>query len=500
MGRTTVYSGGESRSSTPLQILWPKFMVSRSKLVTRHRWDVPTGRSIAWWKKLTPPQLFVGSFAGLVLLGTVGLNQIPSFYVSGQPLTVLDAAFTATSAVCVTGLTVVDTATHFTFAGQLFLLTLIQLGGLGMLSLTSLIIVALGRRLSLRSESLTVRGARECVPEIDVRALTLDIVRFTLVFEILGAVGLWLLWSPKLGLGAAIWPAVFHSVSAFCNAGFSTNSQSLIDWQSSPLSLVLIGGLIVVGGLGFLTMEEVYTKLWLKRGNLKINRRLSVHCRMVLGVTLLLILMGWGIFAILEWRGVLAHLPWHERLANALFMSITARTAGFNSIDYATACDSTNFVTMIFMMIGGSPGSTAGGLKTTTVAIIGLVAWSKWRGYETTVLANRSIREDTIQRAIGLLAVSGGIVALGTMLLLFSESQTSVDNGFLKYSFEAVSAVNTVGLSLGVTPNLNSFSKGLLAFLMFFGRVGPLTLVAAFVIQRPTLRGFRLAYEDVDIG
>jgi len=181
-------------------------------------------------------------------------------------------------------------------------------------------------------------------------------------------------------------------------------------------------------------------------------------------------------------------------------MSVTARTAGFNSIDYAAACDSTNFVTMIFMMIGGSPGSTAGGLKTTTFALIGLVAWSKLRGSETTVWANRSIREDTIYRAVGLLAISGAVIAVGTMLLLFSESQKTIPNGFLKYSFEAVSAVNTVGLSMGVTANLNSFSKVLLAFLMFFGRVGPLTVVAAFIIQRPTLRGFRLAYEDVDIG
>ena len=472
-------------------------MVSRKK-VTHHRWDVPSGSSVPWWQRLTPPQIFIGSFLILVLVGTLGLNQVPSFYTNGQPLSLLDSVFTATSAVCVTGLTIVDTATHFTFSGQLFLLTLIQLGGLGMLSLTSLIIVALGRRLSLRSESLTMGKTRESLPEIDTRALTLDVFRFTMIIEAAGAIGLWFIWAPRLGLREAIWPAIFHSISAFCNAGFSTNSSSLIEYQTSPLSLILIGGLIIVGGLGFLTMEECYIKLWLKRS--EPNRRLSVHSRMVLGVSLLLTFVGFLVFLILEWRGVLSHLAWHDKMINALFMSITSRTAGFNSIDYASACDSTNFVTMIFMMIGGSPGSTAGGLKTTTFAIIGLVAWAKLRGYETTVLANRSIREETIQRAIGLLAVSGGVMALGTMLLLFSESQASVANGFLKYSFEAVSAVNTVGLSLGVTPDLNPISKSLLVFLMFFGRVGPLTLVAGFVIQRPTLRGFRLAYEDVDIG
>ncbi|MBL8891918.1 MAG: potassium transporter TrkH [Planctomycetaceae bacterium] len=473
-------------------------MVSRNKSVPRHRWDVPTGRSVPWWQKLTPPQLFIGSFALMIAMGTVGLWTVPSFYVQGQPLSLYDAAFTSTSAVCVTGLTVVDTGTHFTFSGQLFLLVLIQLGGLGMLSLTSLIIIALGRRLSLRSESLTNVGGSNREFEIDVRTLTRDIVRFTVWIEVTGAVCLWAIWAPQVGMREAIWPAIFHSISAFCNAGFSTNSTSLIEHQNSPLTLLVIGGLVIAGGLGFLTLEECYTKYWSKRG--QVRQRLSLHCRLVLATSLVLILLGFVVFLVLEWRGVLSHLSWWDRVNNALFMSITARTAGFNCIDYSEACDSTNFATMLLMMIGGSPGSTAGGLKTTTFAVIGLVAWARLCGHETTVLSNRSIREETIQRAIGLLAVSGGVIALGTMLLLFSESQSAIPNGFLKCSFEAVSAVNTVGLSLGVTPNLNSYSKLLLSCLMFFGRVGPLTLVAAFVVQRPTLKGFRFAYEDVDIG
>lgn len=473
-------------------------MVSRKKTIPRHRWDVPTGRSVPWWQKLTPPQLFIGSFALMIVLGTIGLSTVPGFYVKGQPLSWHDAAFTATSAVCVTGLTVVDTGTHFTFSGQLFLLLLIQLGGLGMLSLTSLIIVALGRRLSLRSESLTTVGGSNRQFEVDVRTLTRDVVRFTMWIEGIGALCLWAIWAPQIGMRQAVWPAVFHSVSAFCNAGFSTNTNSLIGYQNSQLSLLVIGGLIIAGGLGFLTLEECYAKYWSQRGKMK--RKLSLHCRLVLITSLVLVLLGFVVFLVLEWRGVLSHLPWWDRVNNALFMSITARTAGFNCIDYADACDSTNFATMLLMLIGGSPGSTAGGLKTTTFALIGLVAWAKFRGHETTVLSNRSIREETIHRAIGLLAVSGGVIAFGTMLLLFSESQSSIQNGFLKLSFEAVSAVSTVGLSLGVTPDLNAFSKLLLACLMFFGRVGPMTLVAAFVVQRPTLKGFRFAYEDVDIG
>ncbi len=471
-------------------------MKSRKK-IKHHRWDVPQGRQVVWWQRLTPPQLFIGSFALLILIGTVGLRAVPDFYVDGRPLSWQDALFTATSAVCVTGLTVVDTATYFTRSGQAFLLGLIQLGGLGMLSLTSLVIVAIGKRLSLRSEMITV-GPRLTVPEIDIRRLTLDIAKFTFFIEGVGALGLWLIWAPHLGWWDAAWHAVFHSVSAFCNAGFSTFSDSLVMWQTSSLTLLLISFLVILGGFGFLTMEECYMKIadrtWSK------SHRLSLHSRIVIWTTAVLLLGGFTLFTVLEWRGVFSHMAWYDRLSNGFFMSVTARTAGFNTIDYSSASDSSNFATMLLMMIGGSPGSAAGGLKTTTFALIGFIAWSKLLGRETTVVFNRSIPEDALKRAIGLLVVSVSAVAGGTLLLLLSQSQDTVDNGFLKYSFETVSAVNTVGLSMGVTGQLNSFSKSLLIFLMFFGRVGPLALVAAFVIRRPGSSRFRLAYEGVNVG
>ncbi len=468
-----------------------------SQLFRHHRWDVPTGQTSAWRQPITPPQMFVGSFLLLIVVGTVVLRTVPALYANGQPLGWVDSLFTATSAVCVTGLIVVDTATHFSWAGQAFLLLLIQLGGLGMLSLTSLIIVALGKRLSVRSEMVTV-GSPVVNPDIDVKRLTVDIVRFTLLLEAVGAVLLWLQWGPRLGYREAVWHAIFHSVSAFCNAGFSTFSDSLVGWQAAPLSLVTVGLLVIGGGLGFLTMEECYLKVVKRiRGR---TYRLSLHSRLVLVTTLWLIIGGGVLFTVLEWRGVLSSLPWWDRLCNGVFMSVTARTAGFNSIDYAAAGESTNFATMLLMMVGGSPGSTAGGLKTTTFALIGLVAWSKLRGQETTVFANRSIPEDTLKRAIGLLVVAVGIVVVGTLLLLICQSQLPQTDGFLKYSFEAVSAVNTVGLSLGVTADLTPLSRLLVASLMFFGRVGPLTLVAAFVVLRPDGHRFRLAYEDVTVG
>lgn len=441
--------------------------------------------------------MFLGSFALLVGLGTLGLVSVPAFYVDGEPLGWQDALFTSTSAVCVTGLVLVDTATHFTFLGQLFLLLLIQLGGLGMLSLTSLIIVALGKKLSVRSESLSV-GVGAPVPEVDVRKLVKDVARFTFTLEAAGAIALWLIWGPKLGYQEAIWPAIFHSVSAFCNAGFSIFSDSLISWQSSPATLAVISGLVVIGGLGFLTMEECFLKMFDRKWST--SHRLSLHSRLVVWTTLLLLLGGGLLFIVLEWRGVLSHLTWPDRIANGLFMSVTARTAGFNSVPYIEACDSSNFATILLMMIGGSPGSTAGGLKTTTFILLGLLAWSKLRGEETTVFANRSVPEETLERAMGLMVVSVGIVVIGTLLLLLSESLNPIPNGFLRHSFEVVSAVNTVGLSLDVTNQLNVFSRGLITLLMFFGRVGPLTVVAAFAISRKFKGRYRLAYEDVTVG
>lgn len=485
--------GGDARVESTLTTL----SMPGSQLFRHHRWDVPSGQTSVWRQPITAPQLFVGSFCGLILVGTLVLRLVPALYVGGQPLGWVDSLFTATSAVCVTGLIVVDTATHFSWAGQAFLLLLIQLGGLGMLSLTSLIIVALGKRLSVRSEMVAV-GSPVVNPDIDVKQLTVDIVRFTLLLELVGAILLWLQWGPRLGYREAVWHAVFHSVSAFCNAGFSTFSDSLVGYQSAPLTLLTVGLLVIAGGLGFLTMEECYLKVVKQtRGR---SYRLSLHSRLVLVTTLWLLVVGGVLFTVLEWRGVLSALPWWDRCSNGLFMSVTARTAGFNSIDYASACESTNFATMLLMMVGGSPGSTAGGLKTTTFALIGLIAWSKLRGQETTVFANRSIPEDTLKRATGLLVVAVGIVVFGMLLLLILQSQQSQQDGFLKYAFETVSAVNTVGLSLGVTDDLTPLSRLLVASLMFFGRVGPLTLVAAFVVLRPDGHRFRLAYEDVTLG
>jgi trk system potassium uptake protein TrkH len=466
------------------------------RVVSARLWDLPVGRAPTFWQRVTPPQMFVGSFLLLVVLGTLGLKLLPGLY-TGRPLGWLDALFTATSAVCVTGLVVEDTATFFTPAGQAFILLLIQLGGLGMIAFASLIILALGGRLSLRQMDVTV-GSLDANPQIDARRLIFDIVLFTFGIELVGAASLYALWGPRMGWQEAAWPAVFHSVSAFCNAGFSTFSDNLIGLRQSPASLAVVMALIVAGGLGFLTLEELYIRLvpW-KSGPVV---RMSLHSRLVLLTTAVVIVGGAALAGLLEWDRTLAGLPAGDRVTNAFFISVTARTAGFNSIDYGRAAEGTNFLTILLMMIGGSPGSTAGGVKTTTVALLGLLAWSRLRGASVTSVWGRSVREEVTDRAIGLFVVAFGIVTVGIFILAITEPSAGRSFGFLDHMFEAVSAFNTVGLSTGVTPHLTTAGRVVAIALMFVGRVGPLTFAAALSVRQLDGRKFRYAYEDVEVG
>lgn len=462
-------------------------------------WNLPAAADVR--DILTPPRLLLGSFLGLILFGTLGLKLLPGLYV-GEGLGWLDALFTATSAVCVTGLIVVDTATYFTVWGQAFLLLLIQLGGLGILTFTTLIILALGKRLSLHHEAVTATHA-EIAPEVDFRHLVRNIVMFTFVLEAIGAVLLFMAWAPRYDTGAAAWHAVFHAISAFCNAGFSTFSDSLMGFSAHPGVLSVVMGLVVLGGVGFLALAEL--SILARRRREGRTMIVSLHTRLVLAVTGLLLVSGWVMFTALEWTNTLASMPAWGKLANGLFMSVTARTAGFNTVDYAVTADSTNFLTMLFMSIGGSPGSTAGGLKTTTFALIGLLAFSRLMGRQVTSVRNRSIPEETIQRAVGLFVVAFGVMTAGTFLYSALEIQAAghgqVAGAFIEHMFEAVSAFNTVGLSMGVTDGLSTPSRLLTIALMYLGRVGPLTFAAAIALDRPNAAGeFRYAYEDVIVG
>lgn len=450
-------------------------------------------------RRLTAPQLFVASFAALIGAGTLGLRLLPGLY-TGAGLSWIDALFTATSAVCVTGLIVVDTATFFTPLGQGFLLLLIQLGGLGMIAFTTVIILLLGRRLSLRQEALSRGTTADVAPDLDLAMLSRDVLRFTFMIEAVGALLLYVFWIPRHGWAGAIWPAIFHSISAFCNAGFSTFSDSLVGAGHEAAVLTIVMLLVVAGGLGFLTLEEFAQ--WRRADRSERRFRLSLHSRLVLATTGGLLLAGWAAFAIMEWNNTLSMLAVHDKLVNALFLSVTPRTAGFNTIDYAQATPSTNFLTILLMFVGGSPGSTAGGVKTTTFILLGLLAISRVRGHVIVNVWNRSVPEETLQRAVGLAVVAFTAVTAGIFVLTWTESS---GNGrgpsFLGLMFEVASAFNTVGLSMNTTAGLSDFGRVLTTLLMFVGRVGPLTFAAALLVR---LRGgdesYRYAYEDVAIG
>lgn len=460
---------------------------------TLRRWDFAVGK-LPWWRRLTPPQLFVGSFALMIVLGTAGMKLLPGMF-AAEPLSWEDSLFTVTSAVCVTGLTVVDTGTRFTPLGQFYLLALIQLGGLGMIAFTSLIILALGGRLSLQQEAIASSSAETSL--IDPRRLVFDIIRFTFTIEAIGALFLYVLWAPRWGWAGAAWPAAFHSVSAFCNAGFSLFPDNLVGLQQSSGTLIAVMVLIVLGGLGFLALEEIYPLLKPQRDRRKI--RVSLHTRLVLGSTAILIPAGALAFGWLEWNRTLDGLPLLDRIVNAFFLSVTPRTAGYNSIDYGQASDTTNFLTVLLMMIGGSPGSTAGGVKTTTFALLGLLAWSRLRGEQAASIFGRSVPGDTIDRAIGLFVIAFGIVTLGILVLTLTEHQAGTGR-FLDQMFEAVSAFNTVGLSTGITPKLTLPGRLVITSLMFVGRVGPLAVAASLARPSRAASQFRYAYEDVMVG
>ncbi len=461
----------------------------------QRRWDLPTGARRKRFSELSSAEQFVLSFVGLIVLGTLGFKVLPGLY-QAESLSVTDALFTATSAICVTGLIVVDTQTYFTFWGQAYILLLIQLGGVGVITFASLIITALGGRPSLRAEQ-AVSGSQHSIADVPAKKMIIDILKFTFLCEATGALVLFLLWGPSMGWSKAIWPAIFHSVSAFCNAGFSTNTLSLIPHSHSAATLLTISALIILGGIGFVVMEELSG--YFSAGSKRLHR-LSTHTKIVLIGTAFLVIAPVFAFAVFEWDKTLAQHTWGDKIANAIFLSVTPRTAGFNAIDYGQATDSTNFLTILLMTIGGSPGSTAGGMKTTVFMLLALMAWSRIRGKHGVIIFDRSIPEGTIQQAMGLFVVMLALSILGVLLLQATDDPLSQDHQIFQRAFEVSSAINTVGLSMGITPALSIPAKWVLVLLMFIGRVGPLALSAAVDSRLAQRENYRLAQEDVIIG
>ncbi len=427
---------------------------------------------------LKPTQLMISSFSLTICLGAV-LLTLPVSSTGNEPTPMLDALFTATSATCVTGLIVRDTATHFSMFGQLVILCLIQLGGLGIMTFSVFLALA-GRKRFGMSERLLIKDILDSDMLSDARKLITFIFVMTFSIELLGAVGLFAAWSGKFaGAGMTAYHALFHSISAFCNAGFSTFSDSLMGFSGDLATNVLICILIILGGLGFLTVRNIIGTIAARLGG---DRRTSVHLRVqpriVLTVSIALILFGALAFAAFETGSEALGCELKTNVLAAFFQSVTTRTAGFNTVDIGRLMPSTLFVMIILMFIGASPGSTGGGLKTTTFAVLWGAMTREFSDKRQVEIYRRTIPADTIQKALTVLLFYLVVVASSVVALLAIEPFPLID-----VLFEAVSAVGTVGLSTGITASLSPYSRVIVILLMFFGRLGPLTLGYALLLS-----------------
>jgi trk system potassium uptake protein TrkH len=448
--------------------------------------------------RLRPAGLAFLSFLILILSGALVL-LLPNMTPPGRGLRFIDALFTATSACCVTGLTVVDTGSAFSTIGQTAVMILIQLGGLGIMVLAAFLALAISRDVGLRERAM-LRDALNLGVQRGVPQTLAFIVSSTIICELAGAGVLFLsLGGRGLSPASRAFTSVFHSISAFCNAGFSTYTTNLEGFQRNPAFLLTIVVLLVLGGFGFIVLADCvrWLRPRLSRRRVhaaRLRARLSVQSLMVLTASGALLLGGWILFLVLEWNGSLAHLSWPHRLVCGLFMAATPRTAGFSCTSPAFWAPPTILLLMLLMVIGGAPGSTAGGSKVTTLGVIVATLAAQVRGREHPVVFRREIPVRIAGEALVVLALYLLALCAGTFVLLMSEGwdlQTTV--------FEAASAMGTVGLSLGATANLSTFGKVVICALMLVGRVGPLT-VALAVARRSSQSMARYPEERVMIG
>lgn len=430
-------------------------------------------------------QVATFGFAGVILMGAL-LLMLPISSVSGVVTPFVDALFTSTTAVCVTGLVVQDTGTYWTVFGQSVILLLIQIGGLGVVTIAASIAMLSGRKLGLMQRS-TMQDAVAAPKISGIAHLTVFIVITTLCIELLGAAVMAPVFCRDFGLGQGLWMAVFHSVSAFCNAGIDLMGirqpySSLTSYVGNPVINLTIMTLIVVGGIGFLTWDDVRTN------GFRLDRY-RMQSKVILLTTGLLILVPAIGFFFLEF----SDMPLGQRILSSLFQSVTPRTAGFNTVDLTAMTQAGQMTLIILMLIGGSPGSTAGGMKTTTFAVIIACAVAVFRRRDSAHIFKRRIGQDVVATALTLSFMYVGLCVGCGMIISLVE-----DLPLLTCLYETASAVATVGLTLGITPQLGTISKVILIALMYLGRVGGLTLIYAALSGQRTVG--RLPLEKITVG
>lgn len=445
---------------------------------------------------LSPTRTITLSFAAVILLGTF-LLMLPISSRQQEMSTFLDCIFTATSATCVTGLVVFDTFTHWTVFGQTVILCLIQIGGLGLVTLTVFFNIAIGRKLGLRGMHL----AQESVSSIDsdVQFLVKLVISTSLIVESIGALVLMTQFIPKYG-SDGIFISIFLAVSAFCNAGFDILGRespfiSLMNYQDNPTVLITIGLLVLIGGIGFIVIHDIISAR-------KNHKQLTLHTRIVLVITGILLLTGMLVTALLEWNNpeTLDALPnAGQKILAAWFHSISCRTAGFNTISMERLYDSTKFFSCILMFIGAAPGSTGGGIKCTTAAVVFMTVYSVIRGSEDTTIFHRRVLKPAVYKSFAVSILGGLAVAITTGCIIFTMKSTHAIMG-IDALFESVSAFATVGLSSGITSIANTLSKILLIFSMYIGRLGPVTFFLALAARPVKNRKYVLPEGKIQIG
>lgn len=444
----------------------------------------------AVYKRLmgNPPVTFLLSFAITILTGTL-LLMLPSATVSHKMTPFINALFTSTSATCVTGLAVVDTGSYWSLFGQLVILGLIQIGGLGIMTISTAFAVLLGQRLNLKVENVMQNVMGES-KSFDMFSLIKNVIFVTLVIEFIGALVLFGTFIKLHSPIKAMYYSVFHSVSSFCNAGFGLYPDSFSRFYSSLNVNMAVTLLIILGGLGFPVIVDLYNSLVGK----STRYSLSLHTKIVLSMTGVLLLFGTIMFFISEFAYTMKGMPLHLRVLCSWFQSVTCRTAGFNTIDQSQMSHASILVSIILMFIGASPGSTGGGVKTSTFALLLITIYSMIRGQSDLTLFKRKIATSNARQSTSLITLSMMFIFLIVFAVLLIDPFTMEET-----VFEAVSAFGTVGLSIGITPHLSMVSKFLIIILMYIGRVGPLTVLFA-LSQRKKAMHYTLPEERVTVG
>lgn len=462
-------------------------------LISRYK-EVPLAKMLPK-KKSTNPMLFlVESYIFLILVGTI-LLRCP--FSLKAPIRWIDAFFTATSATCVTGLSVVDIGSVFSNTGLWIIAALIQIGGLGIMTFSTAILLLSGMRPGFNQQAMLKSNFTQ-EERIDPVKILLAVIPFTIILEGIGALVLFTQFD-KFPLNDRILYSVFHSISAFCNAGFSPFHDSLMSYQFNPVVCFSICALVLAGGFGFLSLAEARIFFNFKTHTI---RRISLHTKIAFFFTIIIIAVASIAILAIEWNGAFADESIPQKILSSCFMVISARTAGFNNINLLTLQETSLLLIIVTMFIGANPGSCGGGIKTTTAAVIALLGFNRLLGREKTQVLGRTIPEETVDKAVRIFIIYTIMIVIGTFLLLITEyAGVSYEMGsphFLKVFFEVVSALTTCGLSLGLTPDLTFFGRIVICIIMFIGRMGALFLISA--VAKKVEGGVWYAEEDIMVG